>query len=63
MAKNGVLDTAISAWAGHSDLPFTTRVPVHPDPPGRFGDPFQASTRLLVFVSAFVLSDIVTNAV
>ncbi|WP_260148878.1 tyrosine-type recombinase/integrase [Streptomyces sp. PanSC9] len=32
MANNGVPDTAVSAWAGHSDLSFTKRVYVHPDP-------------------------------
>ncbi|MFF1707516.1 tyrosine-type recombinase/integrase [Streptomyces sp. NPDC058252] len=30
MANNGVPDTVVSAWAGHSDLPFTKRVYVHP---------------------------------
>ncbi|WP_202442729.1 MULTISPECIES: hypothetical protein [unclassified Streptomyces] len=30
MANNGVPDTVVSAWAGHSDLGFTTYV--HPDP-------------------------------
>lgn len=29
---NGVPDTVVSAWAGHSDLSFTKRVYVHPDP-------------------------------
>ncbi|MCQ4043839.1 tyrosine-type recombinase/integrase [Streptantibioticus rubrisoli] len=28
----GVPDTVVSAWAGHSDLSFTKRVYVHPDP-------------------------------
>jgi integrase len=32
MANNGVPDTVVSAWAGHSDLGFTKRVYVHPDP-------------------------------
>ncbi|MFF9406152.1 tyrosine-type recombinase/integrase [Streptomyces anandii] len=32
MANNGVPDTAVSAWAGHSDLSFTKRTYVHPDP-------------------------------
>jgi integrase len=32
MANNGVLDTVVSAWAGHSDLSFTKRTYVHPDP-------------------------------
>lgn len=32
MANNGVPDTVVSAWAGHSDLSFTKRVYVHPDP-------------------------------
>lgn len=31
MANNGVPDTVVSAWAGHSDLSFTKRVYVHPD--------------------------------
>ncbi|WP_407285878.1 tyrosine-type recombinase/integrase [Streptomyces sp. BP-8] len=30
MANNGVPDTVVSAWAGHSDLSFTKRVYVHP---------------------------------
>lgn len=32
MANNGVPDTVVSAWAGHSDLSFTKRFYVHPDP-------------------------------
>ncbi|WKE68549.1 tyrosine-type recombinase/integrase [Streptomyces sp. WP-1] len=32
MANNGVPDTVVSAWAGHSDLGFTKRAYVHPDP-------------------------------
>lgn len=32
MANNGAPDTVVSAWAGHSDLSFTKRVYVHPDP-------------------------------
>ncbi|MFI7148410.1 tyrosine-type recombinase/integrase [Nonomuraea sp. NPDC050022] len=32
MANNGVPDTVVSAWAGHSDLSFTKRTYVHPDP-------------------------------
>jgi len=32
MANNGVPDTVVPAWAGHSDLSFTKRVYVHPDP-------------------------------
>ncbi|NYI03418.1 tyrosine-type recombinase/integrase [Allostreptomyces psammosilenae] len=32
MANNGVPDTVVSAWAGHTDLSFTKRVYVHPDP-------------------------------
>ncbi|MFC5910408.1 site-specific integrase [Streptacidiphilus monticola] len=32
MANNGVPDTVVSAWAGHSDLSFTKRIYVHPDP-------------------------------
>ena len=32
MANNRVPDTVVSAWAGHSDLSFTKRVDVHPDP-------------------------------
>ena len=32
LANNGVPDTVVSAWAGHSDLSFTKRVYVHPDP-------------------------------
>ncbi|MEU2080843.1 tyrosine-type recombinase/integrase [Streptomyces albus] len=32
MANNGVLDTVVSAWAGHSDLGFTKPTYVHPDP-------------------------------
>ncbi|MFI6764117.1 tyrosine-type recombinase/integrase [Streptomyces sp. NPDC050355] len=32
MANNSVPDTVVSAWAGHSDLSFTKRVYVHPDP-------------------------------
>ncbi|MFJ9665061.1 hypothetical protein ACIRPP_10645 [Streptomyces sp. NPDC101219] len=32
MANNGVPDTVVSAWAGHSDLGFTMRTYVHPDP-------------------------------
>jgi integrase len=32
MANSGVPDTVVSAWAGHSDLSFTKRVYVHPDP-------------------------------
>lgn len=28
----GVPDTVVSAWAGHSDLSFTKRIYVHPDP-------------------------------
>lgn len=32
MADNGVRDTVVSAWAGHSDLSFTKRVHAHPDP-------------------------------
>ncbi|MEX2971327.1 tyrosine-type recombinase/integrase [Streptomyces sp. C184] len=32
MANNGVPDTVVSASAGHSDLSFTKRVYVHPDP-------------------------------
>ncbi len=32
MANNGVPDTMVSAWAGHSDLGFTKRTYVHPDP-------------------------------
>ena len=32
MANNGVPDTVVSAWAGHSDLGFTKRTYVHPDP-------------------------------
>ncbi|MFG2506779.1 tyrosine-type recombinase/integrase [Streptomyces rubiginosohelvolus] len=32
MANNGVPDTVVSAWAGHSDLSFTKRVYVSPDP-------------------------------
>lgn len=32
IASNGVPDTVVSAWAGHSDLSFTKRVYVHPDP-------------------------------
>lgn len=32
MANNGVPDTVVSAWAGHSDLSFTKQVYVHPDP-------------------------------
>ena len=32
MANNGVPDTVVSARAGHSDLSFTKRVYVHPDP-------------------------------
>lgn len=35
MANNGVPDTVVSAWAGHSDLSFTKRVYVHPDPQDR----------------------------
>ncbi|MEN8649928.1 tyrosine-type recombinase/integrase [Streptomyces sp. 21So2-11] len=31
MANNGVPDTVVSAWAGHSDLSFTKRTYVHPD--------------------------------
>lgn len=32
MANNGVPDTVVSAWAGHSDLGFTKRRYVHADP-------------------------------
>ena len=32
MANNGVPDTVVSAWAGHSVLRFTKRTYVHPDP-------------------------------
>lgn len=32
MASNGAPDTVVSAWAGHSDLGFTKRTYVHPDP-------------------------------
>jgi integrase len=32
MANNGVPGTVVSAWAGHSDLSFTKRFYVHPDP-------------------------------
>ncbi|GHC13957.1 MULTISPECIES: hypothetical protein [Streptomyces rochei group] len=32
MANNGVPDTVVSAWAGHSDLGFTKRTYAHPDP-------------------------------
>ncbi|WP_205614456.1 site-specific integrase [Streptomyces dangxiongensis] len=32
MADGGVPDTVVSAWAGHSDLAFTKRNHVHPDP-------------------------------
>ncbi|MET9835740.1 site-specific integrase [Streptomyces sp. NPDC006385] len=32
MANNDAPDTVVSAWAGHSDLSFTKRVYVHPDP-------------------------------
>ncbi|WP_030409736.1 tyrosine-type recombinase/integrase [Streptomyces albus] len=32
MANNGVPDTVVSAWAGHTDLSFTKRIYVHPDP-------------------------------
>ncbi|MFE9391743.1 tyrosine-type recombinase/integrase [Streptomyces sp. NPDC006784] len=32
MANNGVPDTVVSAWAGHTDLSFTKRVYVHSDP-------------------------------
>jgi integrase len=32
MANNGVPDTVVSAWAGHTDLSFTKRVYVHTDP-------------------------------
>ncbi|MCM2422603.1 site-specific integrase [Streptomyces sp. RKAG293] len=32
MANNGVPDTVVSAWAGHSDLSFAKRFYVHPDP-------------------------------
>lgn len=32
MANNGVPDTVVSAWAGHTDLSFTKRTYVHPDP-------------------------------
>ncbi|GAA2118459.1 tyrosine-type recombinase/integrase [Streptomyces synnematoformans] len=32
MANSGVPDTVVSAWAGHSDLSFTKRTYVHPDP-------------------------------
>ncbi|OPC84268.1 site-specific integrase [Embleya scabrispora] len=32
MANNGVPDTVVSAWAGHTDLGFTKRTYVHPDP-------------------------------
>ncbi|MFI9237637.1 tyrosine-type recombinase/integrase [Streptomyces sp. NPDC053079] len=32
MANNGVPDTVVSAWAGHSDLSFIKRIYVHPDP-------------------------------
>ncbi|MFH8791273.1 site-specific integrase [Streptomyces sp. NPDC017941] len=32
MANNGVPDTVVSAWAGHSDLGFMKRTYVHPDP-------------------------------
>ncbi|WP_046503088.1 site-specific integrase [Streptomyces odonnellii] len=32
LANNGVPDTVVSAWAGHTDLSFTKRVYVHPDP-------------------------------
>ena len=31
MANNGVPDTVVSAWAGHSDLSFTKRTYVHPE--------------------------------
>ncbi|MFE3202289.1 tyrosine recombinase XerC [Embleya sp. NPDC059237] len=32
MANNGVPDTVVSAWAGHTDLGFTKRTYVHSDP-------------------------------
>lgn len=32
MANNGVPDTVVSAWAGHTDLSFTKRIYVHSDP-------------------------------
>ncbi|WP_199921398.1 tyrosine-type recombinase/integrase [Streptomyces bicolor] len=32
MANNGVPDTVVSAWAGHSDPSFTKGVYVHPAP-------------------------------
>ncbi len=32
MANNRVPDTVVSAWAGHSDLSFTKRNYVHPNP-------------------------------
>lgn len=32
MANNGVPDTVVSAWAGHSDLSFTKRTCVHRGP-------------------------------
>jgi len=32
MANNGVPDVVVSAWAGHTDLSFTKRTYVHPDP-------------------------------
>ncbi|MET9437254.1 tyrosine-type recombinase/integrase [Streptomyces sp. NPDC006551] len=32
MANNGVPDSAVSAWAGHSGLSFAKRVYVHTDP-------------------------------
>ncbi|MEV4918824.1 tyrosine-type recombinase/integrase [Streptomyces tirandamycinicus] len=32
MANSGAPDTFVSAWAGHSDLSFTKRFYVHPDP-------------------------------
>lgn len=32
VANNGVPDTVVSAWAGHSDFGFTKRTYVQPDP-------------------------------
>ncbi|PWI41606.1 hypothetical protein CK485_22345 [Streptomyces sp. ICBB 8177] len=32
MTNNGVPDTVVSAWAGHSDLSVTKKVYVHADP-------------------------------
>ncbi|WP_086746945.1 MULTISPECIES: hypothetical protein [Streptomyces] len=46
MANNGVPDPVVSAWAGHSDLSFTERVYLPPDPQSlkaRLGEARQAA--------------------